>query len=168
MSPISSRFSTYGMFEDQPIDGQQDMVSIHINATLSLCRAAIPFMRDIGGGNIINVSSLSAFLPGRGLAVYGATKAFLNYYSQSLQMELDGSGISVQSLCPGYTRTEFHSTGELAQFDTSRLPEEYWMEASAVVTASLAALSEDRVVVVPGQGNLQMAQSGSQQQRDLL
>lgn len=163
-------FSTLGLFEDQIIDSQQDMVAVHINATLSLCRAAIPFMRALGGGRIINVSSLSAFFPGKRLAVYGATKAFLNNYSQSLQLELElaDSGISVQALCPGYTRTEFHATENWSAFDTDSIPEEYWMEASTVVATSLAALPEEGVIVVPGEINLQLAQKGMQAQRDLL
>jgi short-subunit dehydrogenase len=144
------------------------MVTVHINATMTLCRAAIPFMRELGGGSIINVSSLSAFLPGRGLAVYGASKAFLNYYSQSLQLELAGSGIRVQALCPGYTRTEFHGTEALSEFDTSKIPDDYWMDASVVVSASLSALDGEEVIVVPGEGNLQLAQNGAQQQRDIL
>ncbi|MCB1847942.1 MAG: SDR family NAD(P)-dependent oxidoreductase, partial [Halieaceae bacterium] len=101
-------FSTFGQFADLDIQGQRDMVNLHVDATISLCRAAIPFMRERGGGYIINVSSVGAFLPGRGLAVYGATKVFLNYFSQSLQAELEGTGIAVQALCPGYTHTEFH------------------------------------------------------------
>jgi short-subunit dehydrogenase len=144
------------------------MVALHINATLSLCRAAVPFMRELGGGYIINVSSLGAFLPARGLAVYGATKAFLNYYSQSLQMELAGSGIEVQALCPGYTRTEFNTIGDLAQLDTSKIPGEYWMDAESVVATSLAALGQDQVLVIPGETNLSLAQKGAQAQRDLL
>ncbi|MFT4826486.1 MAG: short-subunit dehydrogenase [Halioglobus sp.] len=161
-------FSTYGMFEDQLIDGQHDMVSLHINATMSLCSAAIPFMRELNGGHIINVSSLGAFLPSQGLTVYGATKAFLNYYSQSLQLELVDSGIAVQALCPGYTHTEFHSTTELSQFDTNDIPEDYWMDASSVVSISLAALGDGNVIVVPGRTNLKLAKKGAQGQYELL
>ncbi|MFK8050245.1 MAG: SDR family NAD(P)-dependent oxidoreductase [Halioglobus sp.] len=161
-------FSTYGMFEDQLIDGQQEMVSVHINATMALCRAAIPFMRELGGGHIVNVSSLSAFLPGQGLSVYGATKAFLNFYSQSLQMELADSGITVQALCPGYTRTDFHSTQEFSQFDTAQIPDEYWMDAASVVAISLAAVGEGKVIVVPGEKNLELAKKGAQQQCEVF
>jgi len=161
-------FSTYGMFEDQLIDGQQEMVSVHINATMALCRAAIPFMRELGGGHIINVSSLSAFLPGRGLSVYGATKAFLNFYSQSLQMELADSGITVQALCPGYTRTDFHSTQEFSQFDTAQIPDEYWMDSASVVSISLAAVGAGKVIVVPGEKNLELAKKGAQQQCEVF
>ena len=164
----SAGFSTHGKFEQQLIDSQHEMVSLHVNATLALCRAAIPFMRELGGGQIINVSSLGAFFPVGGVAVYGATKAFLNYYSQSLQQELKDSGIRVQALCPGYMRTEFHQTEARAEFDPTQIADEYWMSAASVVSISLAALSEDRVIVVAGENNLQRAQKGAQYQRDLL
>ena len=83
-------FGTFGFFPDLGIEGQRDMVSLHIDASITLCRAAIPFMRERGRGHIINVSSVGAFLPSPGIAVYGATKAFLNFFSLALQAELDG------------------------------------------------------------------------------
>ena len=96
-------FSTLGPFENEDIDGQQAMVDVHVTATLALTRAAIPFMRELGGGAIINVSSLGSFGPVPMAAVYVASKAFLNVFSESLQKELADSGIRVQSLCPGFT-----------------------------------------------------------------
>lgn len=161
-------FSTYGYFSDLAIDGQRDMVSLHIDATISLCRAAIPFMRERGAGHIINVSSVGAFLPGKGLAVYGATKAFLNYYSQTLQAELADTGIEVQALCPGYIHTEFHQDMESKGFDKRRFPDEMWMDPVAVAAASLAALGSGRVLVVPGEVNLEIARAGLQRQLDAL
>jgi short-subunit dehydrogenase len=161
-------FSTFGMFEDKIVDSQQDMVSLHINATMVLSRAAIPFMRELGGGHIINVSSMSTFMPGRGLAVYGATKAFVTYFSQALAQELVGSGIKMQALCPGYTRTEMHSTGDFADFDQSRIPEHLWMDASEVVATSLAALAGDAVVVVPGEGNQALSRAAMEQQLEIF
>ncbi len=161
-------FSTYGDFADQQIQSQRDMVSLHIDATITLCRAAVPFMRERGGGYIINVSSIGAFLPSRGLAVYGATKAFLNFFSQSLQVELAGTGIEVQALCPGYTHTEFHAEIEQTGFDKSRVPADMWMDADAVVGASLAALGSGTVVVVPGEINTGFARTGVQNQLDAL
>ena len=155
-------YATTGRFETNEIDSQLGMVGVHIDATLSLCRAAIPFMRELGGGTIINVSSVAAFNPGRELAVYGATKAFLNFYSLSLQAELEGSGIRVQCLCPGYIHTGFHSTTHLEGFDKDRIPANMWMEAPEVVAASLAALDSGRVLVVPGEVNLELARSGAQ------
>ncbi len=161
-------FSTYGSFPDLGIDGQRDMVSLHIDATITLCRAAIPFMRERGAGYIINVSSVGAFLPGKGLAVYGASKAFLNFFSLALQEELAGTGIEVQSLCPGYTHTEFHQQIERGGFNKARIPAAMWMEADAVVAASLAALGSHRVLIVPGEENLKLARAGCQRQLDAL
>ncbi len=161
-------FSTFGQFADLPIDRQRAMVGVHIDATITLCRAAIPFMRETVSGHIINVASIGAFLPGKGLAVYGGTKAFLVYFSQALQAELDGSGIAVQALCPGYIHTEFHDEMQAEGFDKGRIPENMWMSAEEVVTASLEALDRGQVIVVPGEGNQTLAAAGLQGQLDAL
>ena len=161
-------FSTFGQFAELPIDRQRDMVSLHIDTTITLCKAAIPFMCELGGGHIINVSSMGAFVPGKGLAVYGATKSFLNYYSLALQAELAGTGIEVQALCPGYIHTEFHAEMQDQGFDKKRIPDEMWMTPGEVVAVSLASLGSGRVLVVPGEGNQSVAKMGLQQQLDAL
>jgi hypothetical protein len=138
------------------------MLTLHCDASITLCRAAVPFMQQLGGGTIINVSSLGAFLPGRKLAVYGASKAFLNCFSLSLQQELQGSGIVVQALCPGLVRTEIHQPMAVQGFDIEAFPESMWMQADEVVAASLAALASGRVLVVPGEGNQALARMGLQ------
>lgn len=161
-------FSTFGNFADLPIEGQRAMVNLHIDASITLCRAVIPFMRERGRGVVINVSSLGSFVPGKGMAVYGATKAFLNYYSLALQAELVGTGIEVQALCPGFTRTEFHDPMAENGFDRARVPEQMWMAADTVVAASLAALGSEQVLVVPGEDNPGFARMGLQQQLDAL
>jgi len=152
-------FSVLGPFEQQEIDQQQEMVDVHITATLALCRAAIPFMREriaagAEPGGIINVSSLGSFMAVPGVAVYCATKAFLNLFSETLQRELADVGIPVQSLCPGYTRTEIHDRDTMKGFDRNWVAEDEWMEAPEVVDASLAALGKGPVVFVPGEQNL--------------
>jgi short-subunit dehydrogenase len=161
-------FGTFGAFQDLGIEGQREMVSLHIDASITLCRAAIPFMRERGSGYIINVSSLGAFLPSAGIAVYGASKAFLNFFSLALQAELEGSGIEVQALCPGYTHTDFHLDLERQGFSKGQVPQQMWMEAADVVAASLAALGSGRVLVVPGEGNLELARAGCQRLLDAL
>ncbi len=161
-------FSTYGGFADLPIEGQRDMVSLHIDATVTLSRAAIPFMRELGGGAIINVSSLVTMAPGKDVAVYGATKAFLNYFSLALQQELAGTSIRVQALCPGFTRTEFQDAMGTYGFDKSRVPEEFWMSPEDVVRESLEALASDAVLVVPGEGNREIARAGLAHQASLI
>lgn len=154
-------FSPYGMFVDVPIDGQRAMLDLHCEAAITLCRAAIPFMKDRGRGQIINVSSLGSFLPGPGLAVYGASKVFLNYFSQSLQVELAGTGIEIQVLCPGLVRTEIHDPMTEQGFDGSRFPDQMWMESEDVVEASLSALGSGELFVIPGEGSRELALLGA-------
>ncbi|MEM9253970.1 MAG: SDR family NAD(P)-dependent oxidoreductase [Pseudomonadota bacterium] len=161
-------FSTAGHFADLPIGGQRDMLLLHAEASMTLCRAAIPFMRERGGGSIINVSSLASLLPYPGFAMYSASKAFLNYLSLSLQEEERENGIRVQALCPGFTHTEFHD--QLAQwgFDKHQLDDRFWMSAQEVVAISLAALSQEQVLVFPGECNKDRAKSALQAQLDAL
>ena len=159
-------FGALGDFDSLPIEGQRSMINLHIDTSVTLCRAAIPFMREAGGGTIVNVSSLAAFVSGEGMSVYGASKVFLNYYSQALQVELAASGIEVQALCPGFTHTEFHDSMTKESFDRDRIPEQMWMSAEAVVAASLDALGSGRVLVVPSERNQNIARRGLQQQLD--
>jgi short-subunit dehydrogenase len=146
-------FATFGPFAESTLDDELAMVRLHQEATLVLTRAVLPFMRAAGGGAIINVASLGAFLPLPGTAVYGASKAFLHAFSESLGLEEAGNGIRVQSLCPGLTHTEIHDRPTFAGFDKSRLPEALWMDAPAVVAESLGALDGAAAPLIPGQHN---------------
>ena len=131
------------------------MVHLHQNATLALTRAALPAMVERGRGAVINVASIGGLLAMPGVATYGATKSFLVSFSRSLRAELAASGVRVQCLCPGYTRTEIHSRDTFQDFDVSTVPDAFWMEAGDVVSVSLAALEGDGSawLVVPGEGN---------------
>ncbi len=146
-------FSTMGNFAEIELEPQQGMVDLHITATLALSRAAIPFMKERGGGAVINVSSLGAFSVLPGGAIYCASKAFLNSFSESLQAEVAADDIRVQSLCPGFTLSDFHDREAMAGFDRGWFPEEQWQTAEQVVAESLAALAEDRVIVITGTHN---------------
>jgi short-subunit dehydrogenase len=100
-------------------------------------------------GAVINVSSLAGMGPYPFTATYGATKAFVNSLTEALAEELRGSGIRLQVLCPGFTRTRFQ---ERAGVDPDTVPRFAWMTPEAVVDASLAALARGELVCVPGAG----------------
>ncbi len=155
-------FATMGTTESQEATDQLGMMAVHMEASVALCRAAVPFMRERGGGSIINISSLVSFLPMAQTAVYGASKAFLNVFSLALQSEVAADGIDVQCLCPGYTRTGFHATQGMAGFDPGQIPDKVWMDSESVVRASLEALGSGAVLVVPGEGNGELARQGLQ------
>lgn len=158
-------FAVFGAYADSDIDAQQKMVDVHVSATMALCRAALPAMCAAGYGRIVNVSSLGAFLPVSGGEVYGATKAFLNLFSISLQQSVKEQGVRVQALCPGYTVTEIHEAGGM---DVSGVPDEMWMSSPDVVACSLQHLDAGPVLVIPGEQNVAIAEMGLQQQLQQL
>lgn len=144
-------FGTTGYFTDSNLQKQLDMVSVHIDATLRLSHAALPGMIARGSGAIVNVASVSAFGPMPHTPVYSATKAALVNFSIGLQAELRGTGVRVQALCPGFTRTHFHDGEDFKGFRQEKLPAFMWLRAEDVVRDSLRALRVGGpVVAVPG------------------
>jgi short-subunit dehydrogenase len=159
-------FTTVGPYMEQHPASQEAMVSLHINATMQLTLAALGGMSEQKRGSIINVSSLASLAPFASVAVYSGTKSFLNAFSEALQQEVRSQGVKIQSLCPGYIRTAFHTTSYFDGFDAASVPDEYWMEAGEVVSQSLAALRRDDnpVIVVPGANNRAMARAALEKQ----
>jgi len=144
----------FGSFADSDREREELEVRLNVVAVVRLTHAALPGMIRRGRGTIINVSSTAGFAPCPQFATYGATKAFVNSFTEALHDELADSGVKMQALCPGLTHTEIF---ERAGTDTSGLPEFLWMEPEQVVTESLDALEADGVVVVPGLGNRALA-----------
>jgi len=143
-------FGTAGQFAKLDAGKEEEEIRLNVLALVRLTRAAIPGMVARGRGAIINVSSMAGFAPAPYNATYGATKAFVNSFTEALYEELRGTGIQVQALCPGFTRTEFQ---ERAGIDTSGVPAFAWMSAEAVVDAALDGLRRGDVVCVPGMAN---------------
>lgn len=131
-------------------DEHEAMIRVHLVASVRLARATVPGMVARRRGAVINVASVAGFLPRGGSTTYGATKGYLTFFSEALAVELAGTGVRVQSLCPGLTHTEFHAR---AGIDTGGKPGWLWMSAEEVVATSLADLERGRVVSVPGLKN---------------
>ncbi|HEU4619668.1 MAG TPA: SDR family oxidoreductase [Gammaproteobacteria bacterium] len=145
-------FGLRGRFHEAPIDELMRMLNVHAAATSRLTHAALPSMLARGSGAIINVSSIAAFQPYPGNAMYGASKLFVNGLSEALHLELRGTGVRVQALCPGLTRTNFQARlGERPVYPDRGLRRA--MNADEVVESSLAALAKDQAVCVPGLHN---------------
>lgn len=142
-------FGTLGRFWEANIEGQQRMHEVHVMATMRLTHAALAQMVPRGRGGIINVSSVAAFGHSIGNVSYCATKAWINSFTEGLDMELRAarSPVKVQALCPGFTVTEFH---DAMGMDPRKIPSFLWMKAEDVVDTSLAAFDRGKVIVVPG------------------
>ena len=131
-------------------DDQDALVRVHVVAANRLAQAAVQTMVGRGRGVIINVSSIASYLTSPGSVNYTATKAWQRVFTESLALEIQGKGVYVQALCPGYTHTEFHERGGM---DKNGVPAWWWMNAEDVVATSLRAVRRRRpVVVVPGVG----------------
>ena len=137
----------HGLFHEVSAEAHEEMIAVHVRACVRLARASLPAMIARGRGAIINVSSVAAFMPSPGSVNYCAVKAYLKAFSEGLHMELSGIGVRIQALCPGYTRTEFHSRRGI---DTSRIPDGLWVSPESVVEESLRCLKQGRVVCIPG------------------
>jgi hypothetical protein len=143
-------FGTVGTFAELDSEREEAEIRLNVIALVRLTRAALPGMTQRGRGTIINVSSLAALQPAPYNATYGATKAFVNSFTEAIHEELRGTGVQVQALCPGFTRTEFQ---ERAGVDVSRVPSLAWMSPKDVVDASLAGLRRGALICVPGFAN---------------
>jgi hypothetical protein len=144
----------FGAFASRDPEEVESEIRLNVLAVVRLTHAALRGMRRRRRGAVVNVSSTMAFQPFPYAAIYGATKAFLNSFTEALHEELRGSGVRVQSLCPGLTHTEIF---EKAGAEVSGLPSFLWMEPQAVVAESLSALARGTVVCVPGLGNRALA-----------
>jgi short-subunit dehydrogenase len=147
----SAGFGTVGTFDQTDPIRQIAMMRLHMEAPVRLCRAVLPSMLKRRSGAIINLGSISGLMRFPDALLYNATKAFLIAFSRLLALQITGSGVRVQALCPGLTRTGFVDTPDMAGFDRDRLPAFMWMTSDAVVASSLAALDRSgRVVHIPG------------------
>jgi len=146
--------STLGPVHRSDPDAELRMVEVDVVAVADLCSRFLPGMVKRGSGAVLNVASAAAFQPLPGQAGYGAGKAFVLSYSQSLSGELKGTGVSVTVLCPGPVDTGF---GEAAGFTKEQaddaLPAFMWIPADRVAREALDGLAGGKLVVIPGIGN---------------
>lgn len=136
-------------FAASAVNEELHMAHVHVDAPLRLTRAALPGMLARGRGAIVNVASVMAFYPLPGGATYTATKAALVGFTRALHQELQGTGVRVQALCPGLTRTEFHQAANLS---ITQAPGIAWLSTDKVVAHSLRDLAADAAISVPGLG----------------
>jgi hypothetical protein len=149
----------YGMdrrFDQDSIENQLGMVQVHLLAAMRLTHAAIPGMIERGAGAIVNVSSLAAMYPLPRNVAYCSTNSFLISFSETLYMELAPRGIAVQALCPGFTRSEFHSRRGVRTYEGFGAGL-VWMSADEVARIALSRLGRGRVICIPGAFNKALA-----------
>jgi short-subunit dehydrogenase len=133
-----------GDFVDQSPDEVARIVSLNATAPMRLASAVAPRFVQAGEGAIVNIGSVVGLLPEYGSTVYGATKAFILFLSQSLHAELGSKGIYVQAVLPAATRTEIWGH---AGKDVDKLPAV--MEVDELVDAAIAGFDRRETVTIP-------------------
>jgi short-subunit dehydrogenase len=139
-------FGMYKVFGSAALADEERQLDLNVRAVLRLSHSAVRAMTGRGSGRIVNVSSVSAFVPRGSNATYAASKAWVTMFSEALSVQLKGSGVTVTAICPGFTRTEFH---QRAEADMSHVPERMWLSATEVVREGLADAFAGRPVSVP-------------------
>ncbi len=135
-------FGLKGRFGDHDVDDEQLMLDVLVVAVMRLSHAALRAQSARGRGGIINVSSVAAYLP-RG--TYGAAKSWVNQFGLWAAAEYRSRGVTVTTLCPGFTKTEFHQ-----RMGVRRGTGFLWLEPAFVVERALADFDRGKAVSIPG------------------
>ncbi len=133
-----------GTFVEQTTDDVGRLVALNTTAVVRLASAVAPRFVEAGGGAIVNISSVVGLAPEFGMSVYGATKAFVTFFSQSLSLEIGSTGVYVQAVLPAATRTEIW---ERAGVDVNTMPAV--MEVGELVDAALVGFDRREPVTIP-------------------
>ncbi|WP_053685900.1 SDR family NAD(P)-dependent oxidoreductase [Streptomyces sp. IGB124] len=131
-------------FPYSPVEDEERMLDLLVKVPLRLTHAALPGLRARRHGAVVNVSSVAGLLP---TGTYGAAKAWITAFSESLRVDMEPHNVRVLAVVPGFTRTEFQ---ERAGMDVSALRDAVWLDPAAVVEQALKDLALRRPVSITG------------------
>jgi len=143
-------FGLQGGFTQLPLSRQLEIIHVNITALTALTGLFLPGMLERRRGGILNVGSVAGFLPGPNMAVYYASKAFVQSFTEALAAEFSGRGVTINVLCPGPTESNF---GQVARGDKVRPVQVRKMPAQAVAIAGHKSFRAGKVICVPGTAN---------------
>jgi uncharacterized protein len=137
-------------FAETDWDKQNAMLQLNIVALTHLTRLFLPGLIAQGQGRIMNVASTAAFLPGPYMAVYYASKAYVVSFTEAIASELEGTGVTATTLCPGPTQSEFQDLAEMGNVELFKgnLP-----TAAAVAAYGYEEMEKGQGVTVHGLTN---------------
>lgn len=150
-------YGTYGPFASTDLAETLGLLRVNILVLTHLTRLFLPAMLERRAGRILNVASTAAFQAGPLMAAYYASKAYVLHFSEALAEELRGTGVTVTTLCPGPTRTEFHRRARMESAKLLSWP--FVMDAASVARAGYEGLMRGKRVVIPGLTNRMLAQA---------
>jgi uncharacterized protein len=143
-------FGANSLFYECDLEIAEQLANVSVIAPMELIRAVLSDMVKRKSGTIINISSESVYMIVPKNSVYSGSKAFLKSFTEGLHVDLIGTGVRVQAVCPGLTHTDFH---EKMGMDKSRQANKgivSWMSPDEVVSCSLKDLQKGKVICIPG------------------
>ena len=145
----------YGFFSESDWNKTANMIDLNVRSLTHLTHLFLPGMISRGTGKIMNVASTAAFQPGPLMSVYYATKHYVLAFSEALANEVAKHDITVTTLCPGPTQSEFQAT---ANMEKSKLMDRFPVPSSAEVAQyGFNALKNGKRVAIYGVMNKIMA-----------
>jgi short-subunit dehydrogenase len=149
-------FGTTGAFVQLDLARELAMVQVNVTALVHLTRLFLPPMVARRSGRVLNLGSTAGLVPGPFMAVYYASKAFVNSFTEALSYELYGTGVTATVCCPGATATEF---AHVAGNDKSRLFQMGAMTATSVAAHAYREMMRGGAMAIPGWRNKVSMQS---------
>ena len=141
----------YGYSADMPWPIAQRLLQVNVEAVVHLTLLVLPEMRARGSGHIINVGSIAGSIPSQGVAMYSASKAFLDAFTTALYREMRGSGVRVSVIRPGAVTTDFFATSAEVSAGRSMPAGRLGIKPQAVADTIWRLLRRPRrVAYVPG------------------
>ncbi len=147
-------YGIYGAFGQSELGADLNVLQLNVVSLTHLTRLYLKDMLERGAGKILNLSSTAAFEPGPFMAIYYATKAYVQSFSEAIADEVRGSGVTVTALCPGPTQTGFQKK---AAVEDIKLVSGPIMDAATVAKVGYRAMMQGRPVVIAGLRNQIMA-----------
>jgi uncharacterized protein len=144
-------FGNNGPFHELDAPAAANEIAVNVVALARLSHAAAQPMVTKRTGGILNVSSVASFQAAPGFGSYAATKAFVTNFSETLHEDLKPHGVHVTALCPGLTRSEFHETAGIGDYD--KYPSFVWQSADEVAAFGLKSVERNACLAVPGAPN---------------
>jgi short-subunit dehydrogenase len=151
--------TVFGPLEEASDESIERIVSVNLMAPIYATRAAIPSMRQRGGGVIVNISSLAAVAPQPWMSAYSATKAALSALSTSLRIELHPFGIRVIGVHPSYVRTDIEKSSMVTPSGKKLGGGEATSKPGGVVSPERVARAVTRAVEGGFNGNMTIGAS---------
>jgi short-subunit dehydrogenase len=160
-------FGSAGKF--QKLDGDKETLMVRTNceAIVALCAKYVGPMVDRGRGAILNLGSVAAYQPLPYQATYGATKAFVLSFTEALNADLHGTGVSVTALCPGPVPTEFEENAGI-DANWEGIPSFVLTTPEYNAKAGVEGMEKGKRVVVPGVVNTASAAAGHYTPRSVV